>query len=122
MIASYAVLARIKAHRGADAGELLTEGAKVAERLDLPRLSRHRRRRTDPRSSWPRGRCARPAARRRTCPTARPAPAGSAWSIDQIRTGSLAAVLSAEGDHDGAAALLEELIGDLRAAARPGRR
>ena len=34
-------------------------------------------------------------------------------AIDQIRTGSLAAVLSAEGDHDGAAALLEELIADL---------
>ena len=29
--------------------------------------------------SWPRGACARPAAPRRTCPTARPAPAGSAW-------------------------------------------
>ena len=40
MIATYALLARIKAHRGAtaDAAELLAEGTKVAERLDLTRL------------------------------------------------------------------------------------
>jgi hypothetical protein len=40
MVASYALLARIKAHRGAaaDSAELLTEGAKVAERLGLTRL------------------------------------------------------------------------------------
>ena len=33
-------------------------------------------------------------------------------TIDQVRIGSLAAVLSAEGDQDGAAALLDELIAD----------
>ncbi len=81
MIASYAVLARIKAHRGAeaDAAELLAEGAKVAERLDLTAAVRRRRSPNGSGGSWPRGACARPAGWRRTCPTARPAPAGSAW-------------------------------------------
>ena len=38
-------------------------------------------------SSWPRGGCARPAGWRRTCPTARPAPAGSAWSSTRSAPG-----------------------------------
>ena len=121
MIASYAVLARIKAHRGADAeaAELLAEGAKVAERLDLTAAVRRRRRRTDPRSSWPRGGCARPAGWRRTCPTARPAPAGSAWSSTRSAPGRWPRCCPPRATTTGAAALLEELIGDLRRP-RPG--
>jgi LuxR family maltose regulon positive regulatory protein/serine/threonine-protein kinase PknK len=38
---------------------------------------------------------------------------GIGLAIDQIRTAALAAVLSAEGDHDGAQAPLEELIPEL---------
>ena len=114
MIASYALLARIKAHRGAtaDAAELLAEGAKVAERLGLTRL-----------------RAAVLAERIRQLLAARRLPearwiaqdlpdgggchGGIGLAIDQIRTAALASVLSAEGDHDGARALLEELIAEL---------
>ena len=79
MIATYAVLARIKAHRGADAGELLAEGAKVGRAARPHRGCRPPSSPNGSGSSWPRGRCARPGEWRRTCPTARPAPAGSAW-------------------------------------------
>ena len=114
MVASYAVLARIKAHRGAEAeaAELLAEGAKVAERLGLTRLSAavvaERIRQL---LAARRVREARWAAQ--DLPDGGGCHGGIGVAIDQIRTGSLAAVLSAEGDHDGAAALLEELIGDL---------
>jgi LuxR family maltose regulon positive regulatory protein/serine/threonine-protein kinase PknK len=116
MIASYAVLARIKTHRGADAeaAELLAEGAKVAERLDLPRLSAAVvAERIRGLLAARRVREARRAAE--DLPDGAACPGGIGVVIDQIRTGSLAAVRSAEGDHDGAAALLEELIGDLGA-------
>ena len=113
MIATYAVLARIKAHRGADAGELLAEGAKVAERLDLPRLSATvLAERIRQLLAARKVREARRVAQ--DLPDGAACPGGIGVVIDQIRTGSLAAVLSAEGDHAGAAALLEELIGDLR--------
>jgi ATP/maltotriose-dependent transcriptional regulator MalT len=113
MIATYAVLARIKAHRGADAGELLAEGAKVAERLGLPRLSATvLAERIRQLLAARKVREARRVAQ--DLPDGAACPGGIGVVIDQIRTGSLAAVLSAEGDHAGAAALLEELIGDLR--------
>ncbi len=114
MIATYALLARIKAHRGAaaDAAELLAEGAKVAERLDLTRL----------RAAVLAERIRQLLATRRVAearwaaqvlPDGGGCPGGIGLAIDQIRTGSLASVLSAEGDHDGAQALLEELIAEL---------
>lgn len=114
MIASYAVLARIKTHRGAGAGELLAEGVKVAERLDLPRLT------AAVVAERIRGLLAARHVREARgalldLPDGAACPGGIGVVIDQIRAGSLAAVLSAEGDHDGAAALAEELIGDLRA-------
>jgi serine/threonine-protein kinase PknK len=115
MVASYAVLARIKTHRGAEAqaAELLAEGAKVAERLDLTRLSAAVvAERIRGLLAARRVREARRAAQ--DLPDGGACPGGIGVVIDQIRTGSLAAVLSAEGDHDGAAALLAELIGDLR--------
>ncbi len=114
MVASYAVLARIKAHRGAEAeaAELLAEGAKVAERLGLTRLSAavvaERIRQL---LAARRVREARRVAQE--LPDGAGCPGGIGVVIDQIRVGSLAAVLSAEGDHAGAAALLEGLIGDL---------
>jgi LuxR family maltose regulon positive regulatory protein/serine/threonine-protein kinase PknK len=114
MVASYALLARIKAHRGAaaDSAELLTEGAKVAERLGLTRLraavvAERIRQLLDARRVHE----ARWTAQ--DLPDGGGCHGGIAVAVDQIRTGSLAAVLSAEGDHDGAEALLEELIADL---------
>jgi ATP/maltotriose-dependent transcriptional regulator MalT len=114
MVASYAVLARIKAHRGAEAeaAELLAEGAKVAERLDLTRLSAAVvAERIHQLLGARRVREARRVAQE--LPDGAGCPGGIGVVIDQIRTGSLAAVLSAEGDHAGAAALVEELISDL---------
>jgi LuxR family maltose regulon positive regulatory protein/serine/threonine-protein kinase PknK len=114
MIVSYALLARIKSHRGAmaEAAELLAEGTKVAERLGLTRL----------RAAVVAGRISLLLAARRVREARRVAqdlPEGSGChggigvAVDQIRTSSLAAVLSAEGDHDSATALLEGLISDL---------
>jgi serine/threonine-protein kinase PknK len=113
MVASYALLARVKADRGAmaEAAELLAEGAKVAERLGLARL----------RAAVVAERIRQLLAARRVREARRIAqdlPDGSnshggiGVTIDQVRIGSLAAVLSAEGDQDGAAALLDELIAD----------
>ena len=79
MIATYAVLARIKAHRGADARRAARRGRQGRRAARPPAAVGHRRSPNGSGSSWPRGRCARPAEWRRTCPTARPAPAGSAW-------------------------------------------
>ncbi len=115
MIASYAVLARIRANRGAavDAAELLAEGVKVAERLALPRLH----------AAVASERIRQLLLARRIAEARRVAEAmpdgsstegGLGITIDQIRTGALAAVMSAEGDRDGAVALLDELIDDLQ--------
>ena len=116
MIASYVVLARVKARRGdeAAAAELLAEGTKVAEQLGLTRLhaaiaGERIRRLLQAR----RVREARHIAE--TLPDANGAQSGIGIAIDQIRTSSIAAVLSAEGDHDSAAALLQELTSELGA-------
>ena len=115
MIASYAVLARIRANRGAavDAAELLAEGVKVAERLALPRL--HAAVASERIRQLLLGR--RIAEARRVAeamPDGSSTEGGLGITIDQIRTGALAAVMSAEGDRDGAVALLDELIDDLQ--------
>jgi serine/threonine-protein kinase PknK len=114
MIASYVVLARIKVHRGAgaDAAALLAEGGKVATRLDLPRLeaavAAERIR------ILLAGRHVAQARRvAQGMPDGSANPGGIGATIDQIRTAALAAVRSAEGDHHGAAALLEQLIDEL---------
>jgi serine/threonine-protein kinase PknK len=114
MIASYALLARIKARRGAtdDAAELLAEGTTVAGRLGLTRLraavlAERVGRLIDVR----RVREARRVAQ--DLPDGSGSPGGIGVAIDRIRTRSLAAVLSAEGDHDRAAAMLEELVAEL---------
>lgn len=114
MIATYALLARIKAHRGAaaESAELLAEGTKVAERLGLTRL----------RAAVAAERIRQLLAARRVSEALRAAQdlpdggschGGIGVAIDQIRTSTLAAVLSAEGDHEGATALLEDLIADM---------
>lgn len=111
MIATFALQARIKARRGAvdDAAELIVEGSRVAERLGLARL----------RAAIGAERIRQLLARGRTREARRQAqdmPEGSSWHsgvalrIDQLRMSSLAAVHSAEGDHDRAAALVETLI------------
>lgn len=116
MIASFAVLARVKAGRGdaAGAAELLAEGAKVAERLGLTRLRaaiageriRH----------LLQARRVQEAKRvAENLPDASGAQGGIGIAIEQIRTRSIAAVLSADGDHDSAAALLRQLSGELAA-------
>jgi LuxR family maltose regulon positive regulatory protein/serine/threonine-protein kinase PknK len=113
MVASYALLARIRAHRGAttEAAELLAEGARVAERLDLPRLAAAvGAERIDQLLAAGRVREARRVAQalpEGTCRTG-----GIGVVIDQLRMTGLAAVLSAEGDHDAAAALLEDVVAD----------
>ena len=114
MIASYAVLARIKAHRGgsAEAAELLTEGVKVAERLDLPRL--HAAVSAERIRQLLQARRVGEARRiAEAMPDGSSTQGGIGVTIDQIRTGALAAVMSAEGDRDGAVALLDGLIADL---------
>jgi LuxR family maltose regulon positive regulatory protein/serine/threonine-protein kinase PknK len=123
MIASYSVLARIRANRGAaaESAELLAEGVKVAERLQLPRLhaavSAERIRQLL---------LARRVGEARRVAEAMPdgssTEGGLGVTIDQIRTGALAAVMSAEGDRDGAIALLDELIADLARRGSSGRR
>ncbi|WP_214402395.1 LuxR C-terminal-related transcriptional regulator [Pseudonocardia lacus] len=115
MVASYALLARIRADRGAaaESGELLAEGTKVAERLGLTRLrAAIEAERIRQLLAAGRLREARRAAQDLPDGTGRSG--GIGVVIDQIRTASLAAVRSAEGDHEGATALLEELIADLR--------
>lgn len=113
MIASYVLLARIKTGRGAadDAAELLTEGTQVADRLGLTRL----------RAAIGRERIAQLLARgrpREARRIARELPDGSgrhggiAFRIDLLRTSALAAVHSAEGDHDRAEALIVDLIAE----------
>ena len=113
MIASFALLARIKAGRGAtdESAELLVEGAQVADRLGLARL----------RAAVGAERIVQLLARGRIKEAhrvARDLPEGSSRHggigvrIDQLRTSSLAAVLSAEGDHDRAVALVEDLIAE----------
>ena len=62
--------------RGGRAARRGRQGGRAAR---PPAAVGHRRSPNGSGSSWPRGRCARPAGWRRTCPTARPAPAGSAW-------------------------------------------
>jgi serine/threonine-protein kinase PknK len=114
MIASYVVLARIKAHRGAaaEATELLTEGAKVAERLGLTRLQAAvvAERIRELLLARRVGEARRLA---QSLPDGSGAPGGIGVAIDHARTRSLAAVLAAEGDYDGALSLLEDLIDDL---------
>lgn len=113
MIASFVLLARIKAGRGAadEAAELLVEGARVADRLGLTRL----------RAAIGAERIAQLIARGRTREARRVAqdlPDGSCLHggigirIDQLRTSSLAAVHSAEGDHERAEALVVALIAE----------
>ncbi|WP_431910360.1 LuxR C-terminal-related transcriptional regulator [Amycolatopsis thermoflava] len=113
MIASYALLGRIKARRGAagEAAELLAEGVKVADRLGLPRLrAAVVAERIRQLLAVRKVREARRAAH--DLPDGSGSHGGIAVAIDQARILSLAAVLSGEGEHDGAAALLEELITD----------
>jgi LuxR family maltose regulon positive regulatory protein/serine/threonine-protein kinase PknK len=115
MIASFALLARIKAGRGAadEAAELLLEGAQVADRLGLTRL----------RTAVGAERISQLLARgriREARRVARDLPEGSGrhggigTRIDQLRTSSLAAVHSAEGDHERAIALVQDLIVEAR--------
>lgn len=115
MIASFALLARIKAGRGAadEAAELLLEGAQVADRLGLQRL----------RTAVGAERVTQLLARGRIREARRVAgdlPEGSCRHggigarIDQLRTSSLAAVHSAEGDHERAVALVQDLIVEAR--------
>ncbi|GLZ48819.1 hypothetical protein Acsp06_50040 [Actinomycetospora sp. NBRC 106375] len=113
MTASYALLARIKARRGAttEAAELLAEGSRVADQLDLPRLgSAVGVERIDQLLAAGRVREARRVAQE--LPEGTDRPGGIGVVIDQLRSRGLAAVLSAEGDHGAAAALLEEVIDD----------
>jgi serine/threonine-protein kinase PknK len=111
MIASFALLARIKAGRGAadEAAELLAEGTQVADRLGLTRLrAAIGAERISQLLARGRIREARRAAQE--LPDGSMCDGGIGTRIDQLRTSSLAAVHSAEGDHDRAAALVEELI------------
>ena len=116
MIASYTVLARVRAHRGAaaEAAELLGEGINVGERLRLTRL----------RASVVAERVRQlllagrvPEARRaaHTLPEASGETGGVSLAVEQLRTGALAAVLSAEGDHEGAIALADGLAREMTA-------
>ncbi len=114
MIDSYALLARIKARRGAvtEAAELLGDGAKTAERLGLTRLSAAvTAERIALLIGARRVREARRAAQE--FPDGAGCHGGIGAAIDQLRTRSLAAVLSAEGNHAAAAALLEGLVAEL---------
>jgi serine/threonine-protein kinase PknK len=119
MIASFALLARIKAGRGAadEAAELLVEGTQVADRLGLTRL----------RSAVGAERITQLLARgriREARRVARDLPEGSCrhggigTRIDELRTSSLAAVHSAEGDHERAVALVQDLIVEARRRGR----
>lgn len=116
MMSSYTVLARLWAHRGAreEAAKLLGEGINVSARLNLTRLQasvvaeRIRQLLLAGRVSD-----ARRAAH--TLPDASHQSGGVSLAVEQLRTGSLAAVLSAEGDHDGAIALAEGLAHDMSA-------
>ena len=121
MVASYALLARIKARRGAptEAAELLAEGHRVAERLELPRLcAAVGVERIDQLVAAGRVREARRVVRE--LPEGSAASGGIGVAIEQLRTMGLAAVHAAEGEHDRAAALLEGVVAD--AAARGQRR
>ncbi len=114
MVASYPLLARIRAGRGAtaEAAELLAEGVRVADRLDLPRLrAAVEAERIRQLLAARRVHEARRVAQR--LPDGTGSPGGIGVAIGQIRTGSLAAVLSAEGDQDRAAELLADLVADL---------
>ena len=113
MIASFVLSARIKAARGAtdESAELLVEGARVADRLRLTRL----------RAAVGAERVVQMLARGRTREAhrvARDLPEGSSRHdgigvrIDQLRTSALAAVHSAEGEHDRAVALVEDLVAE----------
>lgn len=121
MVASYALLARIKAHRAAatEAAELLAEGHRVAERLGLPRLcAAVGLERIDQLVAAGRVREARRVVQ--GLPEGWCASGGIGVVIDQLRTSGLATVFVAEGEHDRAADLLEGVIAD--AAARGQRR
>ena len=113
MIASFVLLARIRAGRGAtdESAEALVEGARVADRLGLARL----------RAAVGAERVVQMLARGRIKEAhrvARDLPEGSSrhdgigLRIDQFRTSSLAAVLSAQGEHDRAMALVEDLVAE----------
>jgi LuxR family maltose regulon positive regulatory protein/serine/threonine-protein kinase PknK len=113
MIASFVLLARIRAGRGAtdESAEALVEGARVADRLGLARL----------RAAVGAERVVQMLSRGRTREAhrvARDLPEGSSrhdgigLRIDQFRTSSLAAVLSAQGEHDRAVALVEDLVAE----------
>lgn len=120
MAAGYALRARIRAGRGqrTEAAALLAEGGQVAERLGLVRLrAAIGAERIDQLLAAGKVRDARRVAQE--LPERSSRHGGIGIAIDRMRTSSLAAVLSAEGDHDGAAALLEDLID---AAAGAGRR
>ncbi|BBG01100.1 MULTISPECIES: LuxR C-terminal-related transcriptional regulator [Pseudonocardia] len=112
MAAGYALRARVRARRGAvaEAAELLAEGAQVAERLGLVRLrAAIGAERIVQLLDAGKVRDARRVAQE--LPDGSCRHGGIAEAIDRLRTSSLAAVLSAEGDHEGAAALLENLVG-----------
>lgn len=115
MIASFALLARIKARHGAfeDAAGQLAEGNRVADRLALIRL---RTAIGAEQISLLLGRGRVREARRvaQELPDGSSAPGGIGTRIDQLRTSSLAALHSAEGEHQRAVALLEELVDEAR--------
>ncbi|MBN9791773.1 LuxR family transcriptional regulator [Pseudonocardia sp. TMWB2A] len=111
MIASFVLLARAKAHRGAadEAAELLTEGTQVADRLGLTRL-RVAIGAERIRQFLARGRIRDARRIARELPDGSSRHGGIGSRIDQLRTSALAAVHSAEGDHDRAVALMENLV------------
>jgi LuxR family maltose regulon positive regulatory protein/serine/threonine-protein kinase PknK len=116
MVDSHVLLARTRAGRGAvtEASELLGDGARTAERLGLPRLSSavHAERvrlLISARQVREARRAAQGLADGTHCQ------GGIAVALDQLRAGSWAAVLSAEGDHAAATTLLEGLVAELHA-------
>ncbi|MFE7199957.1 LuxR C-terminal-related transcriptional regulator [Pseudonocardia alni] len=119
MVASYALLARIRAAAGAgeESAELLAEGARVADRLGLPRLrAAVGAERIDQLIARNRIRQARRAAQE--LPTGADLDGGIAVRVDSVRVAALAAVLAAEGETDRATALLEELAAEARRRGR----
>lgn len=120
MIATYGVLARIRALRGArgEAMDLLTEGTAVAERLHLPRLRAqmiYERVRLLIRNGTPaQARMLLPAL-----PDGSGSSGGVAEAVDRTRTLTVAAVASAEGRHDTAISALTALLDHTTAHHRP---
>ncbi|HEY2193143.1 MAG TPA: LuxR C-terminal-related transcriptional regulator [Actinomycetospora sp.] len=109
MVASYALLGRVRAERGERAGAtaLLVEGDRVAQRLGLPQL----------RAAVAAERVrlllatgdvgeARRIVEEIPCGAAEGVGVGAA--VERMRTGALAAVLAAEGEHGRAATMLED--------------